>query len=106
MSFDRPLDFGLGTGDFIGNEAPVVRLAEKLGLPLAYAADTDLDGDPHLLDGALAVISLGHDEYYSRAMRDALSSARDTQGTNLAFWAPTPSTGTSDSVQPRSDHDA
>lgn len=85
VSFDRPLDFGLGTGDFIGNEAPVVRLAEKLGLPLAYAADTDLDGDPHLLDGARAVISLGHDEYYSRAMRDALSSARDTQGTNLAF---------------------
>ena len=47
--------------------------------------DTDLHADPHLLDGARAVISLGHDEYYSQAMWDALVVARDRQGTNLAF---------------------
>ena len=85
VSLDRPIDYGLGTGDFWGNEAPLGRLAEKLGLPVAYVTNTDLNADPHLLDGARAVISLGHDEYYSQAMWDALVKARDQQGTNLAF---------------------
>ena len=85
VSMDRPIDYGMGTGDYWGNEAPLGRLAEKLGLPVAYVTDTDLHADPHLLDGARAVISLGHDEYYSQAMWDALVAARDKQGTNLAF---------------------
>jgi len=85
VSLDRPIDYGMGTGDYWGNEAPLGRLAEKLGLPVAYVTDTDLHADPHLLDGARAVISLGHDEYYSQAMWDALVVARDRQGTNLAF---------------------
>ncbi len=85
VSFDRPIGYGQGAGDLTGNEAPLVRLAEKLGLPLAYATDTDLHADRHLLDGARAVISLGHDEYYSQAMWDALVAARDRHGTNLAF---------------------
>jgi N,N-dimethylformamidase beta subunit-like, C-terminal len=85
VSLDRPIDYGLGTGDFWGNEAPLGRLAEKLGLPVAYVTNTDLHADPRLLDGARAVISLGHDEYYSQAMWDALVAARDQQGTNVAF---------------------
>jgi len=44
----------------------------------------DLDQHPDLLAGARAVISLGHDEYYSQAMRSALLTARGA-GTNLAF---------------------
>ncbi len=84
MSLDRPIDDGMGTGDYWENEAPIGRLAEKLGLPVAYVTDTDLHR-PHLLDGAPAVIPLGHDEYHSQAMWDALVAARDQQGTNLAF---------------------
>ncbi|MGF7236508.1 MAG: N,N-dimethylformamidase beta subunit family domain-containing protein [Frankia sp.] len=84
VSFDRPYDYGDGAADFTGNEAPLVTLAEKLGLDLDYATDVDLHADPTLLDGARAVISLGHDEYYSVAMRRALETARDA-GTNLAF---------------------
>ncbi|WP_431307076.1 N,N-dimethylformamidase beta subunit family domain-containing protein [Candidatus Protofrankia datiscae] len=84
VSFDRPYDYGDGAADFTGNEAPVIILAEKLGLPVAYATDIDLHADPRLLDGAHAVISMGHDEYYSPAMRDALTRARD-HGVNLAF---------------------
>jgi hypothetical protein len=85
VSLDRPIDYGFGTGDYFGNEAPVGRLVEKLGLPVAYVTDTDLHSDPTLLEGARAVISLGHDEYYSQAMWDALVRARDQQGTNIAF---------------------
>ncbi len=84
VSFDRPYDYGGGAGDFLGAELPLLALAERLGLPVGYATDVDLDRDPHLLDGARAVISLGHDEYWSKAMRAQLTKARD-RGTNVAF---------------------
>jgi hypothetical protein len=84
VSFDRPYDYGDGAADFAGNERPVVGLAERYGIPVAYEADTDLNQQPHLLDGARAVFSLGHDEYWSRAMRNSLLAAREA-GTNLAF---------------------
>lgn len=84
VSFDRPYAFGAGSADFLGNELPLVTFADSLHVPLAYATDTDLDADPHLLDGARAVISMGHDEYYSTGMRAALTAARD-RGTNIAF---------------------
>jgi hypothetical protein len=83
VSFDRPYD-GDGQGDFVGNELPAISLAEKLHLPLAYATDVDLHADPHLLDGARGLISMGHDEYWSTAMRNAATSARD-RGVNIAF---------------------
>jgi hypothetical protein len=86
VSHDRPLDYGNGAGDYSGNELPLISLADRLRLPLAFATDTDLAGRPGLLDGARAVISLGHDEYWSAAMRDQLLRARDRTGTNLAFF--------------------
>ena len=84
VSFDRPYAYGGGAGDFLGNELPLIRFAEWLGLPLAYATDVDLHEDPGLLAGARAVVSPGHDEYYSTAMRQALTGARDA-GTNVLF---------------------
>ena len=84
VTFDRPYAYGHGAGEFLKRMLPVVALAERLRLPLAYADDVDLERDPHLLDGAGGVVSMGHDEYYSVAMRAALTRARD-HGTNLAF---------------------
>ncbi len=84
VSFDRPYDKGGGAADFIGAELPLLALAERLGLRLAYATDVDLHRDPSLLDGAAAVVSLGHDEYWSPAMRTAVTRARD-RGANVAF---------------------
>ena len=84
VTFDRPYDYGAGAGDFIGAELPLLALAERLGLPLAYATNVDVHRDPHLLDGARAVITLGHDEYWSPAMRAHVTLARD-RGTNVAF---------------------
>jgi len=86
VSFDRPYqaDTMAGAGDFLYFELPFVRFAEASGNPLGYATDVDLHADPHLLDGARAVITLGHDEYWSAAMRNHVVHARDT-GTNLAF---------------------
>jgi hypothetical protein len=83
VSFDRPYD-GSGADRFLAFDQPAIALAERTGISLAYETDVDLDQHPDLLAGARAVISLGHDEYYSAAMRTALTTARDT-GTNLAF---------------------
>ncbi|HCU93242.1 MAG TPA: hypothetical protein DHU96_11110, partial [Actinobacteria bacterium] len=84
VSFDRPYD-GDGATLFLAFDQAPIALAEKTaGVPLAYETDNDLNADPGLLNGARAVISLGHDEYYSAAMRAALLAARGA-GTNLAF---------------------
>jgi hypothetical protein len=85
VSFDRPYEVGmLGAGQFLQFELGAVRVAEQAGIPLGYATDVDLHADPHLLDGARAMITLGHDEYWSTAMRAAATAARD-RGVNLAF---------------------
>lgn len=85
VTFDRPYAADNGSGQFIHNELGVVAEAERLGLPLDYVTDVDLEANSHLLDGARAVISMGHDEYWSARMRAAVTAARDA-GTNLAFF--------------------
>jgi hypothetical protein len=85
VSFDRPYQREHGAADFFAEEQPLLSYAERLGLPLAYISSVDLDLDPHVLDGARAVVSEAHDEYWSPAMRAALTRARD-RGANLAFF--------------------
>jgi hypothetical protein len=86
VSFDRPYahTYNLGSADFIDHELPLIALAEQLGLDVTYVTDVDLDRDPSLVRRHRALVSLGHDEYYSTAMRQALISGRDA-GVNLAF---------------------
>ena len=83
VSFDRPYDRA-GMDRFLSYELPAVATAERLGLRLSYITDTDLATQPGILRGASALITLGHSEYWSRAMRFAVSNARNS-GTNLAF---------------------
>lgn len=83
VSFERPYD-GNGASIVMKYEHAPVRLAEELGLDLAYVTSGDVDAEPGLLDGAAGVVSLGHDEYWSVPMREAVEAARDA-GTNLAF---------------------
>ncbi|MCJ1676479.1 hypothetical protein MTF65_03760 [Streptomyces sp. APSN-46.1] len=83
VTFDRPYGGGQGAGQFLVYEAPVIALAERMGLPLAYATGVDVAGDPALLCGAAAMVSLGHDEYWSPEQRRHVGAARDA-GTNLA----------------------
>lgn len=85
VTFDRPLSYNHGAGAYFQLEFPLVVLAERLNLPLAYVTSIDLDTDPRVLDGARAAVSEAHDEYWSIAMRDTLTRARD-HGVNLAFF--------------------
>jgi hypothetical protein len=83
VSFDRPLD-GNGAGEFLGNEYPLVRLLERLGLPVTYWTNIDLHQHPERLLAHRALVSLGHDEYWSTRMRRGAEAAR-AGGVNLAF---------------------
>ncbi|MER7761596.1 N,N-dimethylformamidase beta subunit family domain-containing protein [Streptomyces sp. NPDC097619] len=85
VSFDRPYRSANGAGQFPRYEEPLLRLAERLGLPLAYATGPDLAREPALLCGARAVLSPGHDEYWSPEHRRAVAAARDA-GANLAVF--------------------
>ena len=109
VSFNRPFgpstnpqaQFGVGAGEFITNVQPVsegypissagfdynmVRWMEAQGYDVKYITNIDLHEQPTVLANAKAFISTGHDEYYSRTMRDRLVTARDN-GLNLAFYS-------------------
>ncbi len=95
VSFDRPYarTYNWGSADFLTHELPLIALIEELGLDVAYVTDIDLHtsglGENDELDAVFAnrtaLLSTGHDEYYSMAMRDTLGRARDA-GVNLAFF--------------------
>jgi hypothetical protein len=83
VSLDRPYD-RQGAFMFLYHERKLIELAERLGMPLAYVTSMDIEADPHLLDGASALFSLGHDEYWSPPERAHVTAARNA-GTNIAF---------------------
>jgi hypothetical protein len=83
VSLDRPFD-AQGAYLFLVYERKLINLAERMGLPLAYLTSMDIAADAHALDGASALISPGHDEYWSPAERAHVTAARDA-GVNLAF---------------------
>jgi hypothetical protein len=67
-------------------EAPFVRWAEENGFDLDYAVNADLADVPDLLDDRNLVISVGHDEYWSWPMRDAVENFVAAGG-NVAFFS-------------------
>jgi hypothetical protein len=83
VSFDRPYQ-APGASAFLYNVVPVVVRAERLGIPLAYLTNVDLQSDRQALKGATAYVSLGHNEYWTTTMRARVTQARDA-GTNLVF---------------------
>jgi hypothetical protein len=83
VSLDRPYDAN-GAYMFLYHERKTIELAERSGLPLAYVTSMDIDGDAHLLDGAHALFTAGHDEYWTPRERAHVTAARNA-GTNIAF---------------------
>jgi hypothetical protein len=83
VSLDRPYDAN-GAYMFLYHERKTIELAERSGLPLAYVTSMDIDGNPGLLDGAHALVTGGHDEYWSPPERAHVTAARDA-GMNIAF---------------------
>ncbi len=83
VSLDRPFDQN-GAFLFLVHERPLIALAERIGVPLAYVTSMEVATEPHLLDGASAFFSLGHDEYWTPEERGYVTAARNA-GVNLGF---------------------
>ena len=82
VSFDRP--YVNGEQNVFNWEYQAVRFLEREGYDVSYTTDVDLDAAPAELQRHRLFMMLGHNEYWTKAMRDALEAARDA-GTNLAF---------------------
>jgi hypothetical protein len=73
-------------------ERRFVAWAEREGFELDVAVSQDLERRPDVLDGHRLFVSVGHDEYWSWAMRDALDAFVDAGGNaailsgNTCFW--------------------
>ena len=95
VSFDRPYarTYNWGSADFLTHELPLIALIEELGLDTVYVTGIDLhtsglgenDQRDSVFAGRTALLTTGHDEYYSTPMRDTLERAREA-GVNLAFF--------------------
>lgn len=67
-------------------EAPVIRWLEGNGYALDYCNDFDLHFDPALLDPYQLLLSVGHDEYWSEPMREAVVTML-RRGGNAAYFS-------------------
>jgi hypothetical protein len=88
----------LGLSDWCGGtgwytyERPFVRWAESNGFAVDIAISQDLERHPEILDGARLYASVGHDEYWSWGMRDAVDAFVAGGGNaailsgNTCFW--------------------
>jgi len=89
VSFDRPY-MGDGTGidwgqSFLSWEFSFVRWMENAGYDVTYATDVDTHVNGSMLLNYRGILSVGHDEYFSKPMYDSFVAARDA-GVNLGFF--------------------
>jgi hypothetical protein len=88
VSFDRPYMNG-GTGNFMNWEIEMVRWLERSGYDVTYATNIDTHTNAAMLRNSKAFLSVGHDEYWSKAMLDGVTAARDA-GVSLGFFGANP----------------
>jgi len=85
VSFDRPSTELAEYSNLFNFEYPMARWLESQGYDVAYTTNMDLHtGGAAVLQAHKLFLSVGHDEYWSKEMRDAVETARDT-GVNLGF---------------------
>ncbi|HEX6542670.1 MAG TPA: N,N-dimethylformamidase beta subunit family domain-containing protein [Ktedonobacterales bacterium] len=88
VSFDRPFNPGdsNGAGHYLWWEYPMIRWAEKNGFDMTYTTNIDTDLNTNPLTNHKAFLSVGHDEYWSKAMRDNVAAAINA-GVNVGFFS-------------------
>ena len=92
VSFDRPYDAPMGDpSTFFRAEYPMVRWLEAQGYWVTYSTDLDTDhsgrsGAHNALLDHKVFLSVGHDEYWSKEMRNAVTEARDA-GVNIGIFS-------------------
>jgi hypothetical protein len=95
VSFDRPYakycqivdaPQTAGSGEFLLWEFPFCYWLEKEGYDVTYCSNLDISGNARLLNSCKAFLSIGHDEYWTRAMYDNVMAARD-RGVSLGLFS-------------------
>ncbi|ACT92997.1 N,N-dimethylformamidase beta subunit family domain-containing protein [Dyadobacter fermentans] len=93
VSYNRPFLTRTGGGgggayeDFLFNsEYPMIRFLEKNGYDMSYTTNIDTDRRGELILNHKVFMSVGHDEYWSQAMRNNVAAARNA-GKHLAFFS-------------------
>jgi hypothetical protein len=89
VSYDRPYAAEQGAGNFLALEFPLVKWAEQHALDVTYATDLTVQENPGYLLRHKVLLSLGHDECWSLAERQAAVTAYD-HGANIVFFAASP----------------
>lgn len=84
VSFDRPYEDS-GARHYFRMEHRTLMFLEEHGYDIGYQTDIDLHEHPSRILRAKALISAGHDEYWTSEMYRAAEAARDA-GVNLAFF--------------------
>ncbi|HEV2236528.1 MAG TPA: DUF4082 domain-containing protein [Ktedonobacterales bacterium] len=88
VSYNRPYNdqnegAGYGTSNYIWYaEYPMVRWLELNGYNVSYMSSIDIERYSSLLRNHRAIVSAGHDEYWSGGERTAIEGARDA-GVNI-----------------------
>jgi hypothetical protein len=93
VSFDRPYQYDGGLGGLRTGDLNMLNFLEREGFDVTYQSDIDTHA---IANGNLlkykSVLSVGHDEYWTKAMRDNFENARDHGislgffGANIAYW--------------------
>jgi hypothetical protein len=86
VAFQRPFAQNQGAGWFLSWEIHMVRFLERGGYDVGYATDLDVHEHPDILLHHKAVLVVGHDEYWSRQIRNGMDAAV-AHGVNLADFA-------------------
>jgi hypothetical protein len=84
VSFDRPYVQEAGSAQVLSTEADAIHWLERKGYDLSYISDVDVQKNPVQLLNHTSYLSIGHDEYWTKEMRDGVEYARD-HGVGLAF---------------------
>lgn len=92
VSFDRPYAAGAGTGDLLSWDLHIIRFLERGGMNVSYTTNIDVAEHPDELTNHAIFLSMGHDAYWTKTMRDGIETARDSKvnlmflGANDAYW--------------------
>ncbi|MEQ4717338.1 DUF4082 domain-containing protein [Nonomuraea sp. B19D2] len=90
VSYNRPLtvrEVANGPQSYFYNaEYPMIRWMEANAYDVSYISSIDATARPADLLGHDLLLSVGHDEYWSKEMRDNFAAARD-DGVHLGFFS-------------------
>ncbi len=91
-SYDRPYNRGYGSGHLLDDEQGLIMWLEAQGLDVTYVTNEELDRSGDALREAKVLVMSGHDEYWTRTLRDRADKAQAegrsiiNLGANQAYW--------------------